>query len=132
MEGQTMLQQEFEERTGMKVTPERYAEIENFYNMTTQKIDKDVFCKEWMEHGESLLLKDFALVIERLEKQVKELKEERDKMADYLLAKAQLSRDIDLDNRAIEMLGHDEVIRRKIDRSYDLFEEDKKYIRCHI
>ena len=85
-----------------------------------------------MEHGESLLLKDFASVIERLEKQVKELKEERDKMADYLLAKAQLSRDIDLDNRAIEMLGHDEVIRRKIDRSYDLFEEDKKYIRCHI
>lgn len=127
-----MLQQEFEERTGMKVTPERYAEIENFYNMATQKIDKDVFCKEWMEHGESLLLKDFASVIERLEKQVKELKEERDKMADYLLAKAQLSRDIDLDNRAIEMLGHDEVIRRKIDRSYDLFEEDKKYIRCHI
>lgn len=40
--------------------------------------------------------------------------------------------DIDLDNRAIEMLGHDEVIRRKIDRGYDLFEEDKKYIRCHI
>ena len=41
-----MLQKEFEERTGKKVSPEQYAEIDRIY-MAAGDVDKDTFCKEW-------------------------------------------------------------------------------------
>ena len=51
-----MLQQEFEERTGLTLTAEEYSEVENLYynlgNMT-----KDEFCAEFKAHGESVILK---------------------------------------------------------------------------
>lgn len=43
-----MLQTEFEERVGKRVTPETYAAIERVYT-TCPTIDKDRFCREWKE-----------------------------------------------------------------------------------
>lgn len=40
-----MMQQEFEQRTGMTVTADEYKKIEKLY-MSSGNIDKDTFCKE--------------------------------------------------------------------------------------
>lgn len=41
-----MQQKEFEELTGLQVTPEEYYEIEQIYN-TVDTIDKKEFCEHW-------------------------------------------------------------------------------------
>ena len=43
-----MLQQEFEERTGLKLSVDGYAEVEECYVNTD--LDKDAFCKLWIEN----------------------------------------------------------------------------------
>ena len=40
-----MLQKEFEERVGMKVTPSEYGVIETLYN--DSDLEKDEFCAKW-------------------------------------------------------------------------------------
>ena len=41
-----MLQKEFEERTGLRVTAEEYNQIDAMY-MAAGDINKDDFCQEW-------------------------------------------------------------------------------------
>ena len=50
-----MLQKEFEELIGRKVTESEYVEANAVY-MTAGDIDKDEFCKEWMQFGQSKLV----------------------------------------------------------------------------
>ncbi len=45
-----MTKQEFEERTGAKVTKEEYAEIEQIY-LNSRNMDKDDFCRNWKTKG---------------------------------------------------------------------------------
>ena len=42
-----MTQKEFEERTGLKMTADSYTEVEQCYMNT--ELDKDAFCKLWLE-----------------------------------------------------------------------------------
>jgi hypothetical protein len=44
--GGGMMQEEFEERVGLKVTNKEYARIEEEYMASS--VDKDIFCKEWL------------------------------------------------------------------------------------
>ena len=47
-----MLQQEFEERTGLKLKSDDYTEVEEIYMNTD--LDKDLFCKLWIENPTAL------------------------------------------------------------------------------
>ncbi len=45
-----MTQKEFEERTGLKLSADGYTEVEECYMNTD--LDKDAFCKLWMDQAE--------------------------------------------------------------------------------
>ena len=64
-----MTQKEFEERTGLKLSADGYTEVEECYMNTD--LDKDAFCKLWMENPTALK------EIERKTVLVRELYEER-------------------------------------------------------
>jgi len=46
-----MMQEEFEERIGLKITAEEYAEIEPLYVGDPKNRDKNAFCKHWLKDG---------------------------------------------------------------------------------
>ena len=133
-----MMQKEFEERTGMQVTPAEYEKIEKLY-MSSGNIDKDTFCKEWKKHSESKLLAELWKRVKHehdLGMQKKEecdkLRSERWELVDFLLERAQKFGDIELLHKAISMVGHAEVIRRKLDADMPLWELDRAYIKENL
>lgn len=127
-----MLQQEFEERTGLKVTPEEYHEIEKMYNTASEQIDKDTFCNDWMRHKDSLLLKDMFEMLLGIKERIKEYQKERELIANFLLSEANQTGNPVLDSEAVVLIGRAEVIRRKIEFGYTLTEDDKCYIKCNL
>lgn len=53
-----MLQSEFYDRTHIKLSGDEYADVENIYNNV--KMNKDAFCKHWVEEKENPLFKELA------------------------------------------------------------------------
>lgn len=74
-----MTQKEFEERTGLKLSADGYTEVEECYMNTD--LDKDAFCKLWMENPTALK------EIERKTVLVRELYEERKWVVEWRKAK---------------------------------------------
>ena len=111
-----MLQQEFEERTGLKLSVDGYAEVEECY------VDKDAFCKLWIENP--TVLKE----IERKTVLVRELYEERKCLSNFLIDQAEKWSASDLREKAISMIGEREYLRRKIAKGYNLWEADKELL----
>lgn len=112
-----MTQKEFEERIGESITVEAYANIERTYMNTN--LDKDEFCKAYMKAPQTLI---------ELEKQtvlVRELYEERDRLANFLIEQAEKLHAHDLREKASCMLGEKEYIRRKVEKGFNLWEEDR-------
>lgn len=68
-----MLQSEFEDRTGKRIVPQRYAEIERIY-MAAEGINKDTFCKEWKKLDGSEVVTALTREVERLTLKVQNLK----------------------------------------------------------
>lgn len=56
-----MLQSEFEERTGMVITPEEYYEVEKVYTSIT--MDKDEFCHLWKKCKDNKIIKELMETI---------------------------------------------------------------------
>ena len=115
-----MLQQEFEERTGLKLSVEGYAEVEECYMKTD--LDKDAFCKLWIENPTALK------EIERKTVSVRELYEERKCLSNFLIDQAEKWSARDLREKAISMIGEREYLRRKIAKGYNLWEADKELL----
>ncbi|UVX96701.1 MAG: C-5 cytosine-specific DNA methylase [Bacteriophage sp.] len=76
-----MTQKEFEERTGLKLSADGYTEVEECYMNTD--LDKDAFCKLWMENPTALK------EIERKTVLVRELYEERKCLTNLLIDQAE-------------------------------------------
>ena len=53
-----MLQEEFYKLTGVNLTGEEYKKVENIY--TACRMEKDVFCKVWMEIKDNELVYQLA------------------------------------------------------------------------
>lgn len=115
-----MTQKEFEERTGLKVPAENYSEVEQCYMNTD--LDKDMFCKLWMENPTALK------EIERKTVLVRELYEERKRLSNFLLAQAEKRSASDLREKAIAMVGEKEYLRRKLAAGYNLWDADKELL----
>lgn len=115
-----MLLQEFEERTGLKLTEDGYKEVEQCYMNTD--LDKDAFCKLWIENP--VALKE----IERKTVLVRELYEERKCLSNFLIDQAEKWSASDLREKAIAMIGEKEYLRIKIARGHNLWEADKKIL----
>lgn len=115
-----MTQKEFEERTGLGIKADHYSEIEQCYMNTD--LDKDMFCKLWMENPTALK------EIERKTVLVRELYEERKRLSNFLIAQAEKWSANDLRKKAISMIGEKEYLRRKIAAGYNLWDADKKLL----
>lgn len=115
-----MMQKEFEEMTGLKITVEDYSEIENCYMNTD--LDKAVFCRLWKENPAALK------EIERKTVLVRELFEERKSLANFLISQAEKWSASDIRERVIGMLGEKEYLRLKISKGYNLWEDDRKLL----
>ena len=122
-----MQKQEFTQRTGIELTDTEYKEVELMY-LEAGNMDKDEFCKDYKKHHESTLLATYFRQAENLKDKLDAMREERSVLVDFLLERAQCFGDIELLNKAIELIGHDKVIKRKIRQNLPLWDEDKQYI----
>lgn len=77
-----MQKEEFEALTGLKTSQEEYTQIERVY-MTLEEMDKETFCKAWMDAGGVLteIVREMTAVIERQ----KALLEEKNRLAARLM-----------------------------------------------
>lgn len=128
-----MLQTEFEERVGFKITPQEYRIIETLYN--DSDLDKDVFCAKWknndrMEMSElnantiSILNKRIFAKDENIKNQSKVISE----TAHFLIDKSVELGDYELYSQAIDLIGLKDVIRYKLVNGKSLTKDESEYI----
>lgn len=124
-----MTQQEFTQRTGYTpATEEEYKAIEMMYLEAGESVDKDLFCKEWLKHKDSNLLRIFyRRAMENMEK-VNYFNDMRTKTAQLLIRKAAEFDDIAMYNEAIKLIGQKRVVLFKIKEGIDLNAADLEYI----
>lgn len=115
-----MTQKEFEERTGLKLSADGYTTVEECYMNTD--LDKDHFCKLWVENPAALK------EIERKTVLVRELYEERKCLSNFLIDQAEKWSASDMREKAISMIGEREYLRRKLAMGYNLWDADKKLL----
>lgn len=125
-----MTQKEFEDRTGIKSNVV-FEEANRMY-MKAGDMDKDAFCDDYKEHGDSILLSYFYHHSNMLEKQKKDVDALKNEIACFLLKKADDWDDNDLRDKVVELIGEKEVIMRKIELGLELWNEDKSYIKDNI
>lgn len=129
-----MTLQEFNQLTGLNVTENEFDGINEMY-MTVGDMDKATFCKEYKQYGESKLVAELMDRV-RMEqensddahKSWRKLFDEREKLVDFLLEQSQELSSRALLKKAIDMIGHRYVIRRKIKLGLPLCELDRDYI----
>lgn len=126
-----MQKQEFYQRTGIELTDAEYKEVELMY-LEAGNMDKDVFCKEYMEHKDSSLLATYFRQNQKLKDKLDVFREERFQTVGFLLERAQKYGDIELLNQAIKLVGHKNVILRKIKMGLPLWDYDNEYIKENI
>ena len=122
-----MQKQEFTQRTKIELTDEEFKGVELMY-LEAGNMDKDEFCKDYKKHHESTLLATYFRQSENLKNKLDDMRDERSKLVDFLLERAQCFGDIELLNKAILLVGHDKVIKRKLRMDLPLWDEDKTYI----
>lgn len=109
-----MTKKEFEERTGLSVTDEQYSKIEAMYLDAGESIDKDVFCKDYKKHADSVLLKVFHQRTQILCDKLDNLRTEKQEIAKYLILSGSRLDDMNLNLKAADILGEREYLRLKI------------------
>lgn len=125
--------QEFTERTGY--TPcneEEWKGIEMMYLEAGESVDKDLFCKEWLKHKDSNLLRIFYRRAMDKAETLEYFNDLRTETAKFLIDKANDLGDNDLYWQAVKLIGQKRVILYKIEKDYDLTRDDKEYINDNI
>lgn len=116
-----MMQSEFYDRTHMNLTGDAYEEVQEIYNGV--KMNKDEFCKHWVEERLNPLFKELAaayiqeckkhrLDVSKLEADIKSLKEDSDKY------KEQKEKEIEKNNSYFEQ-QHVEFAKRVVRANCD-------------
>ena len=137
-----MLKKEFEERIGRKVTESEYVEANAVY-MTAGDIDKDEFCKEWMQFGQSKLVQGLFETAYRMNQAHQEdtliINKTREMLSDAADAMLEICNGI-LDGKTVEHttqeltrkawwpIGQKEVTRRRVKNGYTLDDKDRETI----
>ncbi|MBP3768394.1 MAG: hypothetical protein J6I31_08995 [Prevotella sp.] len=128
-----MNQQEFTDRTGYTpCTEEEWKAIEMMYLEAGESVDKDLFCKEWLEHKDSNLLRIFYKRAMDKAETLEYFNDMRTETAKFLIDKANDLGDNDLYWQAVKLIGQKRVILYKIEKDYDLNRDDKEYINDNI
>ena len=121
-----MTYKEFIIKTRLTPTVEEYKLIEAMY-MATDNMYMDEFCKEYKKVGCSHLVIELFNSIRKLQDQneiaantIERYLDEKNQMVDFLIDRAKELSDMVLINKAVEMVGYREVIRRKLEKDYNL------------
>lgn len=136
-----MLQKEFEERIGRSVSEEEFIEVNAMY-MAAGEIDKDVFCREWKQIGESPLVKGLFETSYNLNQALQEhklmLNETQEMLSDAADAIIEQSEECitfgvphvaeELDKKAAWLVGRKEVALRKTKGGFTFTDADREYI----
>ena len=133
-----MLQKEFEDRIGRKVTTEEYVEANAVYMMAGE-LDKDEFCREWLKIGSSKLVQCLFEKAHSLDQDLQEQKlmvnECQEMISDAADAMLEIGDTIsptkvreELEKKAVWLVGRKEVVMRKAAHEYILSKEDLEYI----
>ena len=137
-----MLQKEFEERIGRSVTQEEYVEANAMY-MAAGEMDKDEFCREWMQFGQSRLVQCLYNTAYNLNKALQEQKlmtnECQEMLSDAADAMLEIADGLldgettehttqELNMKAWWLVGQKEVTRRKVQNGYRLDDKDRDTI----
>ena len=135
-----MIQREFEERTKMVVTADEFDIIHEMYMACGDKVDKDEFCKlyltkvgrhtlmDYMVQEKAVTEEAYRMAMVRIKELECERKEADSHIADWLMEQAEKWSATDLRDKAIEMLGAREYLRRKIERKMNLWKADRELL----
>lgn len=127
-----MTPQEFTERTGLKPTDEEYKGIENMYLEAGEKIDKDIFCKDYKKHHDSILLNTFFEQSERLNGKCDDFRKQLQDVAFFLIEKSIARSDSHCYDKAVALIGQRAVTLQKIKIGLPLWDEDRDYINSNL
>ena len=134
-----MTQKEFEQRTGLEVSAEYFEEIHKAYMEAGDYVDKDTFCEEWKKNPENRIVQGMHNTIRVMNvkldvatERIKEQEQLESGLVDFLLERAQKFGDEELLIKTIELVGHAEVIRRKLVADMPLWERDREYIKKNL
>lgn len=104
----------------MEVTAEQYDHIEELY-LNCEVMDKDAFCADYKKHSDSGIIEELndkvrslRICLERTDKQIADLKEQRLEMVDFLIAQHHATGAEALRAQAIAMVGETTYLRRKL------------------
>ncbi len=129
-----MNHQEFIERAGLTPTIEEYQTIEAIY-MSAGEMDKNEFCKEYKKYSNSRLVVELFRTVCTLKGQyderineIDDLHEQKNEMVDFLIDRAQAFSDKELLDKASEMVGQKEVIRRRIVKGHPLWAYETEWM----
>ena len=135
-----MTQKEFEDRTKLSVTADEFDAIDDMYMACGDNIDKDKFCSLYMtKEGRLTLMAEMAKQRKKADEALRVAKNDirqaeedmlkfQSGLADWLTEQAEKWAATDLRDKAIQILGAREYLRRKIKRGYNLWEVDKELL----
>lgn len=139
-----MLQKEFEERTGLSISEAEYAKIDALYLACGDDIDKDVFCKLYMDFDGRLELmhrieREHQRMREALDEQKVLHQEATEIVSDAADAMLEIAAGLlggetaentaaELEKKAWWLVGQQEVIKRKAKLGMSFTKEEIKYI----
>ena len=115
-----MTKQEFQDRTHMCVTEEDFVKINESYMNTD--LEKDLFRKLYVENPEALKELENQTLMAR------ELADEKNELADFLIEQAQKYNSHELRHEAVSILGKREYMRRVLDNGYAISNYDRELI----
>lgn len=139
-----MLQKEFEERTGLSISEAEYAKIDALYLACGDDIDKDVFCKMYMDFDGRLQLMHMIerekhlsdmgwnVATKKIQTMEQETASKHQEIAEFMLRKATEHKDSECYNGAIALIGMREVIKTKLKLKLPLCENDMDYINNNL
>lgn len=128
---QIMTQKEFFDRTGIELTEDQYKQVELMY-LKAGNMDKDEFCKDYKKHHESKLLALYFKKAENLKNKLDDMRDERSKLVDFLLNISERYPDKSIHEWTVKLVGHKEVIRRKLNGGLTLWDVDREYIKENL
>ena len=93
-----------------------------------ESVDKDLFCKEWLKHKDSNLLRIFYRRAMENKEKLNYYDEMRTETAKLLIRKSSEFEDISMYNEAVKLIGQKRVVLFKIKEGIDLNSADLEYI----
>lgn len=138
-----MTQEEFEKRTGLKMTSSGFKKVHDIYMACGDEMDKDEFCALWKSNNFCALLENVAHERNISEgaynlamKKIKELEVDKEaknwELAELLLGKAAAHKDSDLRHEAVKLIGERNAVLTMLCLGLPLQEEDMEYIKDNL